>query len=149
MANSRKKKNFIYSLKIDNGMATSQSEKEQVVFNHYHLHTGTYVPRNCKLNFSELGWQPINLEHLDHPFTEEEVKVVISQAPKEKAHVPDDFIGKFFAQCWETLKHDILAAVHFFYLQNQQNLHYLNHAFVVLIPKSLTLNLSQIIGLLA
>jgi hypothetical protein len=57
MANSRKKKNFIYSLKTDNGIATSQQEKKQVIYNHYHQHTGTYVPRSYTLNFSELGWQ--------------------------------------------------------------------------------------------
>jgi hypothetical protein len=41
----------------------------------------------------------MNLEHLDYPFTEEEIKVVILEAPKEKAPGPDGFIGKFFAQC--------------------------------------------------
>jgi hypothetical protein len=90
-----KKKNFIYSLKIDNGIATSQQEKEKVIYNHYHQHTGTYVPRSCTLNFSELGWQSKQLDHLDQPFTEEETKAVIMGAPREKVPGPDGFIGIF------------------------------------------------------
>jgi hypothetical protein len=55
MASSRKKKNFIHSLQTDNRVVTSQQAKQEVIFRHFQLHSGTYMPRSCSLNFHELG----------------------------------------------------------------------------------------------
>jgi hypothetical protein len=87
------------------------------------------------LNFNDLGWQQRELQHLEVPFTEEEVKRVVLEAPKEKAPRPDGFIGLFFSECWGIIKEDILKALQQVYHQNQQGLHFLNQALVVLIPK--------------
>jgi hypothetical protein len=106
-----------------------------VVYNHFLHHTGTYVPRPCSLNLNALGWEPRHLDHLDNPFVEEEIKKVISLAPKKKAPGPDDYIGLFFSTCWNTIKQDLMLAVNHFYQMNQQGLHYLNQAVVVLVPK--------------
>jgi hypothetical protein len=135
MANARRKNNFIHSLQTDNDVALSQQEKHKVIFNHYMLHTGTYVPRSCSLNLSALGWDPQHLLHLELPFVEEEVRVVIMVAPKEKSPGPDGFIGLFFSICLDMIKDDIIRAVSQFYLANQQGLQFLNQAYVVLIPK--------------
>jgi hypothetical protein len=43
------------------------------------------------LNLNELGWQPKDLQHLKLPFSEEDVQMVISTAPKENGPDPDDF----------------------------------------------------------
>jgi hypothetical protein len=106
-----------------------------------------------------LDWQPRDLQHLDQSFYEQEIKEVIFFAPKEKAPGPDGFIGLLFSNCWEIIKEDIIRALHQFYLLNQQGLHFLNQALVVLIPKkenpqrfsdfraiSLTHNFSKIIS---
>jgi hypothetical protein len=85
MANARKRKNFIHYLHSDQGLATTQEERHSATYNHFLLHTGTYFPRHCTLNLSELGWQPRNLQYLDHHFSEEEVRKVIKEAPKEKS----------------------------------------------------------------
>jgi hypothetical protein len=55
--------------------------------------------------------------------------------PKEKAPAPDGFIGTFFRSCWQIVKDDLMAAVNQFYTRNHQGLHYLNQAWVALIPK--------------
>lgn len=55
--------------------------------------------------------------------------------PKEKAPGPDGYIGSFFASCWDIIKIDLMAAIQHFYNLNSQNLHFLNQAYVVLIPK--------------
>jgi hypothetical protein len=96
MANSRKRKNFIHTLQIENGMANSHQEKQQAIYDHYLHHTCTYVPRCYSLNLVEHGWEERQLRHLDLPFTEDEVQAVIKTTPREKAPVPDGFIGLFF-----------------------------------------------------
>jgi hypothetical protein len=62
-----------------------QNDKQEVVFNHYQQHIGSHIPKECLLNFSELDWQHKDLQHLEVPFTKDEVKKVVLQAPKEKA----------------------------------------------------------------
>jgi hypothetical protein len=123
----RKKRNFI--------TAILQKDKQGVVFQHFMHHIGSYVARTCKLNFSNLGWQPRSLHHLDNNISEEELKIVILSAPKEKAPGPNGFIGVFFSLCWDIIKADLLVAVEYFFSMNQQDLHLLNNAYIVLIPK--------------
>lgn len=55
--------------------------------------------------------------------------------PAEKAPGPDGYIGIFFKKSWETIKHDILAAVNLFYSQQSHQLNLLNFGHIVLIPK--------------
>jgi hypothetical protein len=54
---------------------------------------------------------------------------------KEKALGPDVFIGTFFRSCWQIVKDDLMTAFNQFYTRNQQELHYFNQAWVVLISK--------------
>jgi hypothetical protein len=68
-----------------------------------HMSFPTYVPRKCNLNLSELGWQDMNLQHLDRPFLEEEIKTAIMSTPKEKALEPDGYIGLLFTKCWKII----------------------------------------------
>jgi hypothetical protein len=68
------------------------------------------------------------------PFSEQ-VEGVIKAMPKQKALIPDGFIGTFFRQCWNTIKTDCMATIKQFYNRNQQGLYFLNQALVVLIPK--------------
>jgi hypothetical protein len=69
------------------------------------------------------------------PFTEQGIKGAVFGSPKEKASGPDRYIGIFFTSCWDIIKHDLIRAIQQFYFLNQQCLHFLNQAFVVLIPK--------------
>jgi hypothetical protein len=71
---------------------------------------------------------------LELPFTEQEVASTIQSMPKEKVLGPDGFIGPF-RKCWDIVKPEIMDAVQQFYNMNQQGLHFLNQALVVLIPK--------------
>jgi hypothetical protein len=77
------------------------------------------VPRSCSLNLHDLQWAPKDLQHLDLPFTEQEIKVVIFNSPKEKAPGPDGYIGIFFSICWEIIKQDLMRAMSQFYTINQ------------------------------
>jgi hypothetical protein len=134
MANTRKKKNYMHTLQLENGIAITQAQKQQAVYEHFLNHTGTYVPRHCSLNFSNLGWELVDLSIA---FLEQEIMEVIMAAPKEKGPGPDGFVDLFFSSTCVLIKKDIIKAVHNFYTMNQQNLHMLNQAYVVLIPKIL------------
>jgi hypothetical protein len=81
MANGIKKNNFIHSLQHDSGMAVTQAEKHQVIFDHFLQHIGSYAPRSCTLNLTNLGWKPRSLQHLEVPVSELEPKQVIMDAP--------------------------------------------------------------------
>jgi hypothetical protein len=56
-------------------------------------------------------------------------------APKENAPGPDGFIGIFFSTYWEVVSVDLMNAIDHFFSLNQQGLHLLNQAYIVLIPK--------------
>jgi hypothetical protein len=45
------------------------------------------------------------------------------------------YIDIFFTSCWDTIKHNLIRAIHQFYLLNQHGLLFLNQAFVVIISK--------------
>jgi hypothetical protein len=75
------------------------------------------------------------MDHLEGDVSESELENVIQNAPKEKASGPDGFIGLFFSICWNTIKQDCLAVVQQFCSMNQQNLHLLNQAYIVPVPK--------------
>jgi hypothetical protein len=130
LANARKMRNFIHTLQLDDGVASLQQEKQQAIYDHFLQQADTYVPRQCALNFIELGWLPRNLDHLDLPFSEEEIKTVIMEAPG-----PDGFISKFYSACWNILKDDLISAIQQFYLLNQLDLLFLDQDFMVLVPK--------------
>jgi hypothetical protein len=80
-------------------VAVTQDGKSKVIFDHFMQHIGTYELRSCSLNFSNLGWQPQNLQQLELPVSADELHQVILNAPKEKATGPDGYIGMFFSLC--------------------------------------------------
>jgi hypothetical protein len=136
VANTRRKNNFISLLNNGTESATTQTQKHHMLFQHFQNHIGSSVQRNHTLNFVELGWQPLQLHHLDLPFSELEVEKTIKALPKQKAHRPDGVIGTFFRACWNTIKADYMSALDQFYSINQQGLHFLNQALIVLIQKN-------------
>jgi hypothetical protein len=114
---------------------TTQSDKHQLIFQHFQNHIGSCPPRSLGINFTEPGWLPQQLHHLELPFTEQEVDKTIKSLPKQKSPGPNGYIGIFFKTCWNIIKDDIMAALQQFYDMNQQDLHFLNQALVMLIPK--------------
>jgi hypothetical protein len=126
MANVMKQRNFIQTLFLDNGLDTTQQEKHKIIYDHYIHHIGSYVPRSCSLNLTDLQWEPKDLHHLDVLFIDQEIKSAIFNSPREKALGLDVYIGLFFISCWNIIKQDLVRAMEQFYLLNQHGLHFLN-----------------------
>jgi hypothetical protein len=59
----------------------------------------------------------------------------IVNAPKENALGPDGFIGIFFSSWRDIIKQDLCNVVQLLFHMNQHELHLLNQAYVVLVPK--------------
>jgi mannosylglycoprotein endo-beta-mannosidase len=133
--NARRRKNFILKLRHNNGWATSHEEKQNIAQLHFKTAIGHVNPRTISLNWSSLDLPTPNLAGLDDPFSEEEVKKAIFEMPSDKAPGPDGFNGKFFKACWDIIKVDVMAVVQRFSDLRTRNLHWLNTANIVLIPK--------------
>jgi hypothetical protein len=73
MVNSRKR-NFFILCETPSEIVVTQGDKHMIIYNHYLQHVGSYAPRGVSLNFSELGWEQCQLDHLDQPFSEDEIK---------------------------------------------------------------------------
>jgi hypothetical protein len=118
MASTRKKNNFIQSLQTDHGLATSQLDKHQEIFSHFLHYIGTYAPRSCAINLTNLGWHPRPLLHLEADISKNNVKKFVLSGPEEKAPDPDGFIGLFFSLCWEITREDLMLAINQFFSIN-------------------------------
>uniref|UniRef100_A0A452ZZM7 Reverse transcriptase domain-containing protein n=1 Tax=Aegilops tauschii subsp. strangulata TaxID=200361 RepID=A0A452ZZM7_AEGTS len=55
--------------------------------------------------------------------------------PSDKAPGPDGFTGLFFKKCWAIVKLELMAVIQRFDSLHTTNLHWLNSANIVLLPK--------------
>jgi mannosylglycoprotein endo-beta-mannosidase len=133
--NARRRKNFIVKLRRNNGWVTSHDDKQSIAQNHFTLAYGRPTPRTTSFNWESIDLPTPNLDGLDDPFTEDEVKDAIWDMPSDKAPGPDGFNGKFFKACWDIIKLDIMAVVQHFSNLHTNHLHWLNTANIVLLPK--------------
>lgn len=60
---------------------------------------------------------------------------MIHALPSDKAPGPDGFTGKFFKECWDIIKDDVMLAINHFSHLHAENLHWLNSVNIALIPK--------------
>jgi hypothetical protein len=147
--NCRRRKNFILKLRHNNGWVTTHDEKQRVAQSHFTAAIGRANPRPISFNWDALNLPSPNLEGLDDAFTEKEVKEAIMDMPSDKAPGPDGFNGKFFKTCWDIIKGDVMAAMRHFSDLRARNLHWLNTASIVLLPKKEGPKRSPTLGLLA
>jgi hypothetical protein len=72
---------------------------------------GTKQATIVGLNWEELDYPMFNLEDLESPITDEEIKSVVFAMPKENAPRLDGFISAFYSKCWEIVKGDVIAVI--------------------------------------
>jgi hypothetical protein len=133
--NARRRKNHIHRIKHNNGWVTNHEHKEVIVLSHFSSVMGRGEARKCDFNWDGIVFENPSLQHLGEPFTEEEVLHAIKQLPGDKAPGPDGFTGIFFKRCWDVVKTDLMRVIHQFGNLHVSNLHWLNSANVVLLPK--------------
>jgi mannosylglycoprotein endo-beta-mannosidase len=93
------------------------------------------LPREQDLNWVNLNFGNASMEGIDAPFSEDEVHAAICQLPSDKAPGPNGFTGAFFKKCWPIIKFDVMRAILQFNNLHVANLHWVNSANIVLLPK--------------
>lgn len=129
---ARKRRQFIPSLKRDDGtMAWKHEEKQQVLDDYYVNLIGKKVRRLRSLNWPALhltSLQQVPGLELDRPFNEDEVLSVVRSLPSGKAPGPDGFTNDFYKACWDIIKGDVMNAFSAFYIHHNGALEHLNKA---------------------
>jgi hypothetical protein len=92
--------------------------------------------RLASLNWNNLGYEQHDLSELEDLFESEEIKQMVMSLPSEKALGLDGFVGLFYKKCWTIIQDDLIAALRAFHSLRTQQLHLINEANVVLIPKT-------------
>jgi hypothetical protein len=135
-----RKKNFIAKLQTETSLAVTQEEKQEAVFDYYERVLGTAEDRTSTLDLSEIDIHQHDLSSLDAPFTEEEIWATIKDLPSDKAPGPDGFTGRFYKECWSTIKYDVIEAFAAISRGNIFIFRLLNTAFISLLPKKVDAN---------
>jgi hypothetical protein len=75
-----------------------------------------------------------NLEHLEEPFSKDDVDNIVKTMPLDKSPGPDGFNGVFLKKCWHIIKEDIYELC-FDFFNGIVDLQAINNSFITLIPK--------------
>lgn len=140
IANGRKRKNNIFSLKDgdDNNIVGDVALLNHATSYYKELFgkaAGNLVPINPDLWDANEKLTDIDNKILDRPFSEEEVKQALYEMEKNKAAGPVGLPVDFFQNCWDLVKDDIMNLFHDFY-QNKLDVKRLNYGIITLLPKT-------------
>lgn len=91
--------------------------------------------RERTIDLESLGLPVHDLSELELPSSKQEVLDTIRNLPSDKALGPDGFTGRFYKECWNTIKGDVLNAVTPIWNINFINLGRLNSSYITMIPK--------------
>jgi hypothetical protein len=134
VANGRRTKNFIASIKVGEQIITEQDRKVEAFSDAYMQLLGSIQNRDYTLDLEALGLVPRDLQDLDAVFTEAEVWDTIKDMPADRAPGPDGFIGAFYQRAWPVIKADI-TGLHKLGVGDGRGFARLNRALITLIPK--------------
>jgi hypothetical protein len=134
-AGYRKRRNRISSLEAGGARKTDHEAMAVMLKNYYDMLLGQELERESTINFVALSIVQQYLASLELSFTEEEVWQIIKELPCDKSPGPDDMTGAFYKTTWPIVKDDMMHAVNAFYRVDRRQFHYLNGAYLTLLPK--------------
>jgi hypothetical protein len=106
-ATERYRLNTITSLDTADGrIITDHYGKAGLLWEEYKNRLGCPANVSMQFNLQQLV-QENNLEHLEEPFSKEDVDNIVKSMPLDKSPGPDGFNGVFLKKCWHIIKEDI------------------------------------------
>lgn len=134
-ASARCRKNRVEIIMDERGRAVNDSHITEVFYNHLQRTIGT-TNQGTVLEFDPFILYRMNpdLNDLDSPFTDQEIRSAIGRMAKNKASGPDGLTAEFLQKNLETLWPQIRQIVQDFH-GDRLDLRVLNQANVVFIPK--------------
>jgi hypothetical protein len=131
-----RRRNHIHELECDGRLVTEEQDNATAVFSFFDVILGTGATRSNGINLDALGMPSANLHELGERFMEEEILKVIHSLYPDKALGPDDFSVRFLQVAWEVIRPNILHTFDVLWYFDTQDLHSINGALLVLLPKS-------------
>ncbi|KAL4347436.1 hypothetical protein GQ457_17G003840 [Hibiscus cannabinus] len=134
-ASARRRSNFIGSIKVGKVTYDKPVQVKQAIEMHFRkiFNSSNTIPIkmfDCDFNKIDLNAATV----LEKPFSEDEIFAALSTVESSKSPGPDGFNMGFLKKFWPTLKFEILEFFCRFFEGDTPD-RFLNHSFVVLIPK--------------
>jgi hypothetical protein len=114
----------------------TEHNKDQAFLQFFNDILGTPASWSYTVDLQVSVLPQLNLASLDDRFTEEEIWSVISSLPPNKAPGPDKFTGRFLQTAWPIMQLDVMAVFDALWHLDTRNLHCVNDALMVLLPKT-------------
>jgi hypothetical protein len=111
-------------------------QKKSTIHTHFHKIIKRGPPRTKNFNWETIPKPLCDLSAFGEPFSKEEVRPRWRIPQVIKAPEQDGYTGAFFKACWNTIKMDVMAVINKFSNLHTSNLHWLNYANIVTIPKT-------------
>lgn len=108
--------------------------KEQILWDEFRQRLGVTEFSGFTIEPANLITASSQLQHLEEPFTTEEIDNIIRLLPNNKSPRPDGFNNEFIKAAWPIIKQDFYDLCHSFY-NNDVCLRSINSSYVTLIPK--------------
>jgi hypothetical protein len=135
VANGRRVKNHIASVKIGDELVTDQEEKVEAFTKAFAQLLGRMQPQEYTMELGELDIPTADLQELDEMFSEEEIWGVVKDLHPDRAPGPDGFTRAFYQRAWPVIKRDIIVGLFKLSVGGGRGFARLNRALITLIPK--------------
>lgn len=129
------RQNFIDSFQHNGHSVVTEEEKSDAIFEHFNAVLGSIVDRDHKLDLHALNIPRLDLSHIDHCFSEDEIWSIVRDLPPDKAPGPDGFTGQFYRSAWSIIKQDIIQAFSALWSLDYRSFHLVNDAYMILLRK--------------
>lgn len=113
---------------------SNHKDKEKILWEEFRQRLGITEFKGFTIQPSILINPSLQLQHLEDPFTVDEIDRIVRALPNNKSPGSDGFNNKFTKAAWSVIKHDFYKLCQDFY-SNSVGLRSINSSYITLIPK--------------
>lgn len=113
---------------------SNHKDKEEILWEEFRLRLGITDFKGFTIQPSFLFNRNPELQHLEDPFTEQEIDSIVKALPNFKSPGLEGFNNEFTKAAWPIIKHDFYNLCQDFF-KNSVSLRSINSSFITLIPK--------------